>query len=356
MPYAVHRRGNIAVVEFEVARSEPLRHNPQNSVTASVDRVFDAAGSSRICKQLQRNPASTGRWAASSDSRHWNYWRREAAVYTDPEVRASLAGTGLDLPSVDVAETDDTATLWLEDVRGTPGTEFDLADHVAVATALGRWQAAEPFDQPWASQRFLRDYSGSRATPMELMDDDDAWQQPLVADSWPCELRAGWRRLLDNRALLLDTMAALPRTRCHLDVWVSNEIRRPTGEIVLLDWAFAGDGARGEDLGNHVPDATLDLFWPAERIAELDTACFAAYLAGLRSRGWRGADAEVRLGVVASCVKYTWLLPLMLKRASEATHAAYHRPADAAHLYRQRGLTFTHLVAWCDEALAVIGR
>ena len=348
--------GSIADVTFEVTRSEPLRHNPSNSVTVSVDRVYDAAGTSRICKQLQRNPESTGRWAASSDRRHWNYWRREAAVYADVELRASLVGTGLDLPAADVIETDDTATLWLEDVRGTPGIDFDLPDHVAVATALGRWQATEPFDQPWASENFLRDYSGSQPTPAELVDDDAAWQQPLVADNWPRELRAGWRRLLDNRALLLDVMAGLPRTRCHLDVWVSNEIRRPTGEVVLLDWAFAGDGARGEDLGNHVPDATLDLFWPAERIAELDAACFDAYLAGLRSRGWRGSPTEVRLGVVASCVKYTWLLPGMLQRASAETHAAYHRPADAGHLYRQRGLTFAHLVAWCDEALAILGR
>jgi hypothetical protein len=56
--------------------------------------------------------------------------------------------------------------------------------------------------------------------------------------------------------------------------------------------------------------------------------------------------------VVASCVKYAWLLPLLLERAGSTKHAAYHRAVDPGHLYRQRGLALSHLVAWCDEALA----
>ena len=120
--------------------------------------------------------------------------------------------------------------------------------------------------------------------------------------------------------------------------------------------AFAGDGAIGEDLGNHIPDATFDLFWPAEDIGELEAACFDAYLTGLREAGWNGGEHDVRLDVVASCVKYTWLLPLMLEQAGNDTQRAYHQPADAQELYRRRGLTFAHLVEWCDEALARIGR
>lgn len=125
-----------------------------------------------------------------------------------------------------------------------------------------------------------------------------------------------WLRLLAHRDELLTVMERLPRTRSHLDVWVSNQIRRPTGDVVLVDWAFAGDGAIGEDLGNHIPDATFDLFWPSEDIGELEAACFDAY----------------------------------------DTQRAYHQPADAQELYRRRGLTFAHLVEWCDEALARIGR
>jgi hypothetical protein len=341
---------------FEIAERQTLRHNPLNAVTASVERVIDSDGNTLIRKELTA-PEGTApadpRWAASTDSRHWNYWRREAEVYRSVELRDSLRATGLDLPAATVEVTDTGAVLWLEDVAGTPGTEFELDDHVAVAAALGRWQAAGPLELGWESLRFIEQYSGSRPNPVQLLDDDRAWSQPLIAQSWPPALRAGWQRLVANRPLLLDIMRRLPRTRCHLDVWVSNQIRRPSGEIVLLDWAFAGDGALGEDLGNHIPDATLDLFWPAERLAELDDACFGAYLGGLRAAGWHGEDSLVRLGITASCVKYSWLLPGMLQRAAATEHAAYHRAVDPFQLYQQRGLILSHLVAWCDEALSL---
>ncbi|MBC3762003.1 aminoglycoside phosphotransferase [Quadrisphaera oryzae] len=345
----------------DTVQREELRHNPLNEVTASVERVVLADGRTLVRKQL-RAPAtssssrSPGLWAASDDPRHWNSWRREADVHRDPALRASLRGTGLDLPSCSVEELDGGAVLWMEDVEGTPGERFDLADHAALAAGLGRWQAQGPLEAPWASRGFLREYSESKRVPWDLVDDDDAWRQPLVRDTWPPSLRAGWRRLLAAREQLLRVAEQLPRTRCHLDVWVANEIRRPSGEVVLLDWAFAGDGAVGEDVGNHVPDAVFDLFWPAEGFEELEQACVAAYLAGLREAGWRGSADEVRLGVLASCVKYAWLLPLLLGSAGAAEHAAYHRPADAHHLYQQRGLALAHLVRWCDEALALAGR
>lgn len=208
-----------------------------------------------------------------------------------------------------------------------------------------------PLSEAWASRRFLRDYSASRLARYELVEDDAAWEQPLVAKCWPTGLREGWRRLLANRETLLTIMDSLPRIRSHLDVWVSNEIRRPNGPIVLLDWAFAGDGAVGEDLGNHIPDAVFDLFWPAERLAELDDTCFDAYIHGLSEAGWSGDERQVRLGVTASCVKYAWLLPRLLESANAASHRAYHQTADSEHLYQQRGAALMHLVTWCDQAL-----
>ena len=339
---------------FEIADRQTLRHNPLNAVTASVERVIDRCGNSLVRKELSA-PDGTApadpRWASSVDARHWNYWRREAEAYRSAELRASLRGTGLELPAATVESTDTGAVLWLEDVAGTPGPEFALADHVAVTRSLGHWQAGGLLTLDWESRDFIEQYSGSRPSPMHLLDDDQAWAQPLIAQGWPPELRGGWRRLVANRRLLLDIMKRLPRTTCHLDVWVSNQFRRPSGEVVLLDWAFAGDGAIGEDVGNHIPDAALDLFWPAERLAELDASCTEAYLAGLHEAGWAGQDSLVRLGITASCVKYSWLLPGMLQRAGATEHAAYHQSVDSFRLYQQRGLILSHLVRWCDEAL-----
>jgi hypothetical protein len=347
-------------VSFEAVSRETLRHNPLNAVTAIVERVTDGAGQSLIRKELRRpDPSLTNEtpehWAASTDPEHWNYWRREADAYLSEPLREGLQAADLDMPNAEVEETDAGFVLWLEDVAGTPGTEFSLDDHVSVASALGRWQARGPLSEAWASRRFLREYSGSRPARYELVEDDAAWQQPLIANCWPSGLRGGWRRLLANRETLLTIAESLPRTRSHLDLWVSNEIRRPAGAVVLLDWAFAGDGAIGEDLGNHIPDAVFDLFWPAERLQELDETCFDAYLRGLHEAGWHGDDSQVRLGAVASCVKYAWLLPRLLERATATSHQAYHETADSEHLYQQRGAGLMHLVSWCNEALELSG-
>lgn len=341
---------------FDVVSAETLRYNPNNEVTAGVERVTDAGGRTLIRKRLRRpEPGAVPRtrWSASLDPRHWNYWRREADLYRSGELCASLERAGLGLPDAEVEEQAGDVTIWLEDVAGVPGTRFSLADHIAVAEAAGRWQAQGPLRTRWSSEGFLRTYSSNWDVRYELADDDGAWQQPLVRDNWPDGLRESWQRLLAHRGFLLDLMERLPRTRSHLDFWVGNELRRPAGSFVLIDWAFAGDGAIGEDVGNHVPDAVHDLFWPAERIAELDRACFEAYLSGLRQAGWAGHTNVARLGMVASCVKYTWLLPLMLEQAASTSHSAYHQEADPTDLYRRRGLSLRYLAGWCDEAVSL---
>ncbi|WP_433017497.1 aminoglycoside phosphotransferase [Kribbella sp. CA-294648] len=356
-----------------------LRHNPLNAVTAAVERITDESGHTYIRKELHAPPqtpdevgrpgavgkaavpeavgetrapaAGQGAWAASTDVRHWNYWGREVEVYRDREWRERLAGTGLVLPEGEVEEFDGGAVLYLEDVVGKSGTEFSLADHAALARGCGRWQARPALVRAWTSEGFLRDYSTTRVVPWELLGDDDAWRQPLVAENWPAGLRDGWQHLVAHRDELLRIVEQAPRAGCHLDLWVCNLIRRTDGEIALLDWAFAGDGAVGEDLGNHIPDAVFDLFWPAERLPELAETCIGNYLDGLREGGWRGDPDVVRRAVMASTVKYAWLLPGLLGRASEPSHQAYHQEADSQHLFQQRGLALSFVADWCAEAL-----
>ncbi|MGZ0148241.1 phosphotransferase [Kribbella sp. WER1] len=329
----------------------PLRHNPLNAVTANVERVTYADGHTAVRKELKRPDTETGPWAASTDPRHWNYWRRELEVYSDDELRTRLADAGLFLPNAEVTERSDGAEILMEDVTGTPGTHFSLAEHAVLARACGRWQAQPATERPWTSTGFLRDYSTTRVVPWHLTTDDDAWQQPLVRDNWPPELRQAWTALLVHRDALLKLVESLPRARCHLDFWVSNVIERPTGELALFDWSFLGDGALGEDIGNYIPDAVFDLFWPAERMPELAETCITNYLDGLREAGWSGPPDQVRLAVMASGVKYAWLLPGLLGRASDATHSAYHQQADSRHLFQQRGQALLFVANWCAEAL-----
>ncbi|MGW5193934.1 aminoglycoside phosphotransferase [Kribbella sp. NPDC004138] len=329
-----------------------LRHNPLNAVTANVERVTYADGRTAVRKELRRPADSSGPWAASTDPRHWNYWRRELEVYRDDELREQLADAGLVLPAAQTEDQQDGAVLLMDDIDGTPGTHFSLAEHAALARACGRWQARPAPERPWTSIGFLRDYSTTRDVPWHLMTDDAAWQQPLIRETWPAGLREAWTGLLVHRDALLDLVASLPRARCHLDFWVSNVIQRPSGELALFDWSFLGDGALGEDIGNYIPDAVFDLFWPVERLPELAETCIANYLDGLYEAGWRGDPDDVRLAVMASGVKYAWLLPGLLGRASDATHNAYHRQVDSRYLFHQRGQALLYLADWCAEALS----
>jgi hypothetical protein len=370
------------VSEQPTART-PLRHNPLNAVTASVDRVTDETGKTVIRKELRKphaasqavgrsEAAGTGEgamsgpardqaaaaasWAASVDPRHWNYWRREVEVYRDDVLRERLKEAGLHLPEAEIDEYDGGAVLLLEDIAGTPGTAFSLDDHAALAQACGRWQARPTEPAEWTSVGFLRNYSTSRVVPWELLDHDEAWAKPLVAEQWPAGLRHKWQQLVANRNELLTLVERLPRRQNHLDLWVSNVIRRPAGEIALLDWAFTGDGALGEDLGNHIPDAVFDLFWPAEQMRELAETCVDGYLDGLRQGGWHGEADQVQLAVMASGVKYAWLLPALLGQAGDKSHRAYHQQADSQHLFQQRGLALEFVADWCLEALRSVRR
>ncbi len=343
---------------MDIVGCRPLPHNEHNAVTTAVEQVETADGRTLVRKRIGRHkPGAPEHWLASDEPHHWNYWRREADAYSSAELRRSLEGTGLEIPGAVVEDDGEgSITLWIDYVAGTPGTAFDLADHQALARGLGRWQAQPVAEEPWSSRGFIRAYSASKPAPYELVDEDGAWSETIIRDCWPGSLRSGWRRLLDRRERLLGVLEALPRTRCHLDVWASNAARRPDGTVALFDWSFCGDGARGEDIGNQVPDGVFDLFWPAERMAELEAAVFGAYLDGLRQAGWDGDHRDVRLAMTASCVKYAWLLPQMLAEAHQPVGRAYWRDVEPTLKFTARGLGLARLVAWCDEAVDLADR
>jgi hypothetical protein len=334
--------------------AESVPHNPLSGVTHSIERLTLSGGRQVVRKRIgPGKPGVPERWRTSEDPRHWNWWEREAHAYRSAALRGSLAGTGLGMPEADVVSDGFGYTLLLEWVDGAPGTGFDLADHMAVAEALGRWQARPPLDEPWLSHRFLREYSGSKPVPAIAA---DAWDAPVVCELWPPGLEAGWQTLVQGRERMMGLMERLPRATCHLDVWPANVVHRPSGEIVLVDWAFCGDGALGEDIGNLVPDSVFDLFWAADRLDELAEETYVAYVAGLRTGGWSGDETLVRPGMTASAVKYTWLLPVTLAHARDATHRAYFREVEGRELYAARGAAFALLVDWAGGALRLADR
>ncbi|WP_151475501.1 protein kinase family protein [Streptomyces albicerus] len=340
----------------EQAQFETLTHNPKNGVTGGVWRVT-AGERSAVLKVLTRAKDTTETWAASEDPRHWNFWRREAHVYEEGLARAWQAW-GITAPRLlaSVERPDGDVALWLEDVQGEPATKWPVAGHVRHAERLGAAHGRALADgvvpdRPWLSRRFLRDYTAGQSVGRELLDDDAAWQQPLVRDHFPDGLRERMVRLHHEREWFLRTMESLPRVFSHLDQWPANLVSH-RGESVLFDWAFAGDGALGEDIGNYIPDTVLDLFQPAARLPELATAVYDGYVRGLRASGWQGDERLVRLGVCASAVKYDWLTALMLSRASDEQQLDYggSRTVEAERRYRERGVVLAFLADWAEEA------
>ncbi|MEU6712166.1 hypothetical protein ABZ897_11875 [Nonomuraea sp. NPDC046802] len=330
---------------------EPLTHNALNGVTAGIWRVR-TQDRSAVLKVLTKRKNGRDGWEFTTDPRHWNYWRREADVYAD-DLPARWSGSGVRAPRLLelVERADGDLALWIEDVAGRPATSWELDRHGLLGYQLGLAQGgAARGERSWTSRSFLRDYVDSKRVPYELLEDDDAWRHPLISENFPPGLRAELLRLHRDREWLLSVMESLPRALCHLDLWPSNAIDAD-GESVLLDWAFAGDGALGEDIGNHIPDSVFDLYVPAARLPDLDATVFGGYVRGLREAGWREDERQVRLAVCASAVKYDWLVPWLLRHIDRQPRAYGGQGAvDAVRLFHERGAAMLFLTGWADEA------
>ena len=344
---------------------ETLTHNTRNAVTAGIWRVRAEFLSAILKVVSPGGSAISEEWSPSDETSHWNYWKREALAYesglTSAYSEAGILGPRLlalnHRPNGDVA-------LWLEDAKSgdasVPGTRWSAEDYRRFARSLGLAQGRIVVtgmipDHPWLTRRFLRDYVLSKRVNRGALYSDEAWQHPLVRDNFPNGLRRGLTRLHEEREWFFSLLERLPRTLCHLDVWPNNLFAREDETFTLVDWSFVGEGALGEDVGNLVPDSVFDLFVPAQDLPDLDRGVFAGYVSGLREAGWEGDEREVRLGMCASAVKYEWLGPLMLQRASEARQLEYGggEAADPNLLYAERGRALALLASWAEEARAL---
>jgi phosphotransferase family enzyme len=287
--------------------------------------------------------------AGSEDPRHWNYWAREGLAYLSRMVEC-YEPRGIVAPELVAAKQDaNEIVLLLEFADGQPAEHWRIGNYALAASALGRAQGRlvtgkPPPDHPWLSHGFLRQYSSEKPVDWTLLEDDRAWAQPLVRRNFPTELRKAAVWLHASRERLYAMAEALPRTLCHLDFWTKNLVMRPDGTVVLLDWAFVGDGAIGEDIGNLVPDAAFDHFISAEALPELETAVLSAYTEGLTVAGWRGDPRLVELGMFSAAVKYDWLTPAMLASASAERQLRYGgtEEIDADYKFRERGVALLH--------------
>ena len=324
--------------------ADELPQGAANAATGGIWRVTTGDGT-RILKLLVADRPGA-RLAASADPGHWNYWRRELSAY-----RSGLAATvfpGLTAPRLlNAVERGDTSVaLWLEDVVGTPAVAAGAGALGEVAYRLGvgqgRW-LGDPPAAPWLARDWLRGYTTASAPAGE-----PDWADPVAAAVWSPSLRAALRAMWDRRADLLAAADRLDRTVCHHDVWPMNLIVADAGPV-LLDWAFVGPGAIGEDAANLALDTFLDGLIDVALLDDVLSDVARRYARGLvEGSGERVGVAAVRRAImVCGAAKYWWLAPWMLAGRSGGS---YDR-RDAAAMFAGRAPVLEVLASWGRAAL-----
>jgi hypothetical protein len=86
----------------------------------------------------------------------------------------------------------------------------------------------------------------------------------------------------------------------------SRRDRQNNLQTVMIDWAFAGSAAAGEEIAPLVASSLNFLEFDSSQAKALDQVVFEGYLEGLRDTGWRGDPRAVRSTyAVASILRYS---------------------------------------------------
>jgi hypothetical protein len=244
----------------------------------------------------------------------WNYPAREALAYSSG-LLAALPG-GLAAPRCLAVETQPNGTtrLWLEAITDAHPGPWPLERYALVARHLGRFNGAYVAGTPlpadaWLSKGWLRGWvaaAGLAVADLEQVVGPEA--APLTRHLYPPPVVAELTRLWAEREPFLTALDRLPQTFCHHDAFRRNLLGRkgPKGEeLVALDWADAGQAAVGEELVPLMLGSLLFFEAVGIRPHDLDAACFASYLVGLREAGWAGDERLARLGFTADAALHT---------------------------------------------------
>jgi hypothetical protein len=296
-----------ATAEIATCERTPIAWTVIAPTTADLGRYHgtttDGRSWSAIRKVLRR---PEGRWNAD--------WRREADVY--------LSGVLADLPPGIVAprlyaveDGESEVALWLEEIVETEPA-WQLARYAIAARDLGRFNGAYlagralptglPLKSDWLSGWVAM--TSERASA--ILADAAIIGHELVRRAASPSMIERIRAFHADRARLLDALAQLPRTLCHLDAWRSNLMARDSDRItetVAIDWSLLGIAPPGQEIAVFVTGARVWLSLRPDDAAALGDLSVRAYLEGLRDAGWNGSDADVRFAYAASAA--LWSVP-----------------------------------------------
>src|SRR5512143_3131606 len=182
-----------------------------------------------------------------------NYWTREALAYQSglldqlPDVICAPRCFGIVEPS------GSDVWPWLEAIMDELSGSWSLDQYGNAARQLGLFNAAglgkqAQLTQPWLTKGQLRAWVGNTAPEFS----PKILEHPLVARVWPNDIYEWMLRVWSEHGAWLDRIEHQPQTLAHLDAFRRNLFSRRTkhGDLqtVMIDWAFAGSAAPGEEI------------------------------------------------------------------------------------------------------------
>ena len=206
-----------------------------------------------------------------------------------------------------VEQGEGVSWLWLEEVANAMNSQWSLEHYGLVASHLGQFNGtystkkALP-DWPWLSRDWIRTLIAPNAMAMSQL--GDVLDHPLVSRWYPDDVANNLVHLWADREIFLAALEHVPQTFCHRDAFSANLFICRDGEgseqIVAIDWAFAGIGAIGEEIGPLIQTAQSRGLVESAKTELLDSIVFNSYLDGLSKVGWNGNPQAVRFGYAAS--------------------------------------------------------
>jgi len=283
------------------------------------------------------------------------YWRRELLT-AQSEWLAHLPGPVRAQRIYRATEEDGFAWLWMEYLYDTIPQSWTLKEYGFAARQLGQWHGAyftgvpQP-DAIWLCRDHIRSWLGNQ-TP------DDGWSDSNIATHFSGTARTRHKALWADLDLFLTTLNHLPQVFSHYDFQRRNlficKTDNQQDEVVAIDWALCGVGPIGGDLFHLVGLSAAFFDFEVERIRDLETVAFAAYLDGLRSAGWIGDANHARLGYCIWAAAYCGaaIPPVASYFGSEAGQsvALQNFGVSGAELLNNWALMLDYCLDCADEA------
>lgn len=236
-----------------------------------------------------------------------NYWKREAFAYQSglldqfPDIICAPRCFGI------VEQSGIEVWLWIEEIMDELRRSWQLEQYGIAARHLGQFNSVgfgrqAQFTPPWLTKGQLRAWVGD--TSPELPPNILAY--PLVSRVWPHDIYEWMLRVWSKQEVWIDNIEHQPQTLAHLDAFRRNLFSRQNKQghlqTVMIDWAFVGSAAAGEEIAPLVAASLNFLDFDSTQVKALDQVVFEGYLEGLREAGWRGDPRAVRSTYAAASI------------------------------------------------------